>query len=491
MAITGLAGWKGGPESMAAFLQGQQEAEQLAAARQRQAMLDQIAEQERQRVSAHQAFQENLAQHADTRAEAEDAQQRFARASAAVNAAMPGVVSAAGTTNEALQAGAAQTSMAERGFGLTQGTLAPMLAGMSTRMQGKAKAHAADILEKAEKQYNPDGKNPNWRNEVHVGIYPASEDSLLKPFVDEHGSVPLRTLSELAQVPIFTGQPAAKKHYQRQAVMVNGKQIFAGYDPDTDTFHDPDTGTVLRGVQPIPPASIQINNAGQGDVDDQAQQLVDGNIVPSMMSRRSSSFNAILAKANKLSKQQTGKPVSLVKLQNDYLAAQTHAKSINGTNPTRFRTLANSVVNTIDRVQETAEQLNQGNTQLWNKTKRDNVSALWGNTPYSQLAAQYRVDVNTLKEEFANLINGGYAPTEAAFSLANSQVNENYGFKDMAAALPEIKRLVNYRLSALEDLPPLLPSQQGQPKPESPAGGGKPWINPFGPGGRYYTPQAR
>ena len=79
--------------------------------------------------------------------------------------------------------------------------------------------------------------------------------------------------------------------------------------------------------------------------------------------------------------------------------------------------------------------------------------------------------VNTLKEEFAQLAAGGYAPTEDAWKLANSQINGNYGVKDLRASLTEVQRLINYRLGAFANQRPTtvggdseLPMEGGQSK---------------------------
>ena len=71
--------------------------------------------------------------------------------------------------------------------------------------------------------------------------------------------------------------------------------------------------------------------------------------------------------------------------------------------------------------------------------------------PEGQLVARYIGAVNTLKEEFSNLAQGGYAPTEATWKLANDQINGDYGVKQLGASLDEIQRLVpGYQVSRLE-----------------------------------------
>jgi hypothetical protein len=158
-----------------------------------------------------------------------------------------------------------------------------------------------------------------------------------------------------------------------------------------------------------------------------------------------------------LSRQQTGKPINITKLQLDYEGAKRFITTMNGPQMLRFRGLAASVVNTIDEVRRLGGELQQGGVQFWNKARRDTALQLFGQSGMSETAAQYVGAVNTLKEEFAGLVQGGYAPTESAFALANQQINGNYSLKDLNASLTEVQRLVNYRIGAFDELKPLAP----------------------------------
>jgi hypothetical protein len=207
---------------------------------------------------------------------------------------------------------------------------------------------------------------------------------------------------------------------------------------------------VLQQAQP-PTTNIYNTPQGREDLKDTARQLATGNLVPSMLSKRGD-YNGILAEANRISRDETGHPLNLVKLQTEYGAAQKWASSQNAPAAQRFYGLADSVVNTIDEVKALADELKQGGVQLWNKASRSTIQSVYGNTPQSDLAARYVGAVNTLKEEFANLANGGFAPTEPAWALANDQINKDFGFKDMAASLTEVQRLINFRVNSLQNV---------------------------------------
>lgn len=227
--------------------------------------------------------------------------------------------------------------------------------------------------------------------------------------------------------------------------------------------------------------------ASNDDLDTLSDQLLDGTLLPATLSKRDKNFNHLLALASKKSVARGGKPVNFTQMALQYQAAQRFAATINGSNIMRFNTLATSVVNTIDEVQRLADELRQGSVQLWNKAKRSTILQVYGNTKYSAQAAQYVAAVNTLKEEFANLVNGGYAPTEPAFALANQQINADYGVKDLSAGLDEVQRLINYRQQALYDQRPIVPQfgggavqgGGGAGAPGAPGAGAGPGRNPY------------
>lgn len=163
----------------------------------------------------------------------------------------------------------------------------------------------------------------------------------------------------------------------------------------------------------------------------------------------------------------------------EWQAATKQIQALNGPQMTRYVGLANSVVNTIDEVKSLSEKMKLSGIPLANQAQLAAYMQTAGNSPGGQLAARYIGAVTTLKEEFANLVQGGYAPTEAAFALANKQINENYGVQQMAASLTEVQRLIRYRLNAVPNLATRGPGstnryvpgqQQVQPQSSSPGG---------------------
>lgn len=142
----------------------------------------------------------------------------------------------------------------------------------------------------------------------------------------------------------------------------------------------------------------------------------------------------------------------LAKAQQEWSRAQKLVLSLNGPQMVRFEGLAKSVVNTIDEVNSLAQRMELSGIPAANQLELMKYIQTEGNSPNGTLATKYVTAVGTLKEEFANLANGGYAPTEPAWALANRQINENYGVKQLGASLAEIQRLINYRVKAINDM---------------------------------------
>ncbi len=157
----------------------------------------------------------------------------------------------------------------------------------------------------------------------------------------------------------------------------------------------------------------------------------------------------------------------------EWQRAQKQVASLNGPQMTRFVGLAGSVDKTIDEVNSLAEEMDNIGIPAANYVKIQALAQTAGNTPEGQLAARYIAGVNTLKEEFANLANGGYAPTEPAWKLANEQINANFGVKQLRASLSEIQRLIRYRLQGMPNMGTLGPGAPNRYTPGGapPAGG--------------------
>ena len=160
----------------------------------------------------------------------------------------------------------------------------------------------------------------------------------------------------------------------------------------------------------------------------------------------------------------------LARAVSEWTAAQRQIASLNSQRMITFASLGNSVINTVDEVRNLSRDLKLGGVPMMNKLELDAYINAQGNSPMGQLATKYRTAVGVLKEEFANLASGAYAPQEAAWKLADQQLNSNYGMQQLDASLSEIQKLIRYRIEAIPGLGtwgPLAPNRYS-PAPATP-----------------------
>jgi len=246
----------------------------------------------------------------------------------------------------------------------------------------------------------------------------------------------------------FTGRERARADARAQ-------QLY-GPKADYTALKDKDWTQMAHEDAEARHIALTVNNGGAqpSDIESNAQLMVDGNLLLSQLSKKAGTYNATIALANRLSLKQTGKPINFVKQEADFRAALKWASTVNGPQRQTFNALADSVVNTIGEVQALGDELQQGGLQKWNQAKRSSIMQVYGNTPQSGAAVRYMGAINTLKEEFAQLASGGYAPTEPAWKLADEQINGDFGTRDLHSSLTEVKRLINYRVQAFDHVRP-------------------------------------
>ena len=143
--------------------------------------------------------------------------------------------------------------------------------------------------------------------------------------------------------------------------------------------------------------------------------------------------------------------VSLTQRQLQWQRAQQMVRSISGPQQTKFLTLSDTVVQTIDRVKELSKQVpgltNYPDFNSWVKEYYERVKDQ--KTPAAKVANQYYEDITTLREELAQLVTGGYAPTESAWKQAHQMLSENWSAAQLEARLDEAQRTINIRRNVM------------------------------------------
>jgi hypothetical protein len=249
----------------------------------------------------------------------------------------------------------------------------------------------------------------------------------------------------LAEGAKFTASPNARTRAEGELLLNRAAEIEKKLQPR------------IVGGNLVDPRGEVIYSPTSGNARDIAEGIKAGEQPPTTtgLGRLAPQVRGLLAKDG----------FNLAKATQEWSAAQKQIQSLNGPQMTRYAGLANSVVNTIDEVKNLAEQMDNsgiaGGIPLLNRAKLATFIQAEGNSANGQLAARYLAGINTLKEEFANLAQGGYAPTESAWGLAEQQINGNYGVKELNASLDEVQRLIKYRIQGIPNFSTLGPAAPG------------------------------
>ena len=211
---------------------------------------------------------------------------------------------------------------------------------------------------------------------------------------------------------------------------------------------DLDQDTQLGGKQFKSSGNPRVDNIVKGVDNGDLPPVVSGNV-----SYKDRTAFASAVEAN---------GINLAQKQLQWKQAEKQIQSLNGPQMTRYVGLNQSVQSTVDEVLTLSQKMKLSGIPALNSAELAGYIQTQGNSPAGQLATQYTSAVNTLKEEFANLANGGYAPTDPAWKLADQQINGNYGWQQLPASLGEVKKLINIRLHAIPGMDTLGPGAKNQ-----------------------------
>ena len=222
----------------------------------------------------------------------------------------------------------------------------------------------------------------------------------------------------------------------------------SGYGQGNKTNPDLDTDTQLGGKQFKSSGNPRVDNIIKGVDNGDLPPVVSGNV-----SYKDRTAFASGVEAN---------GINLAQKQLQWKQAEKQIQSLNGPQMTRYVGLNTSVQNTIGEVLALSQKMKLSGIPALNSAELAGYINTEGNSPNGQLATAYQTSVGVLKEEFANLANGGYAPTDPAWKLADQQINGNYGWQQLPASLGEVKKLINIRLHAIPGMDTLGPGATNQ-----------------------------
>jgi hypothetical protein len=171
-----------------------------------------------------------------------------------------------------------------------------------------------------------------------------------------------------------------------------------------------------------------------------AQQLVEGNEDPSQLSKRSKTYDATLAAANKYSMEKYGKPFNLAQAQSDYMFAKSPATQ----NVIKYSAALTSPGGNLDRLKQMSAK--------WARTQfpKINEAAAWAKlqTGNPDIAALY-AQLVAVQDEYAKILSGasgGAVTSDSARQQAIDVINQNLANGQIQAVAETMRNAVNTRM---------------------------------------------
>lgn len=219
-------------------------------------------------------------------------------------------------------------------------------------------------------------------------------------------------------------------------VLLDGKPAKVFVDPKTKTVTTLDGKTIddpAARIKPVPPASTIINPQAQNDVKESVQGMIDGTIPPQLPGRASKEYLAVMAEAHRQGYDLKGAVM-------DFTATQKHLATLNGAQQTRLRQSISTAAESLDVIDNLADQWNaarivkDGKVVPLNKAELAAAkSGLYGQKAQS-IATQLEGQITDVTSELGNVYMGGNSPTDHALQLAGKNLSADWSaqtLKDM------------------------------------------------------------
>jgi hypothetical protein len=318
---------------------------------------------------------------------------------------------------------------------------------------------------------------------------PVGPQSIQPPIGPEHAEFQT-SINNLTHAMALAVTPGEKEAYAIQLREAVHEKLTAGTDHiDTHWYKDSDgnehAAFVNKRTRQIMdehgnPWESQTSKGGDSDIG-RIVDAIEAGRQPPVLTGFYRKKSAIMAEAER-------RGLDLTEMGLQYSAAQTEVKSLNGPQMVRFAGTAKAVLKTGQRVIDLAEELHNGGVNWLNAIELEGIRKNAGNTELGTKIAGYQTAVAGYKSELAQTEKGGYDPTAEAFKLADKQIDENYGYLQMKAAVQESRRIIGYRLHAIPNWETLGPgsttnryipgggsgTDQGEQPPPAAAGGLQP-----------------
>ncbi len=265
---------------------------------------------------------------------------------------------------------------------------------------------------------------------------------------------------ELNPSPENQDAVARFKISQWQAQGLTPEQIAAKWNNGSEVGWEKKRDTNSKGVKYDVPAYVKkvlnvLGKSGSGsqsDADILAQSIVDGTMSPSMLTKRTKDYNAILAKVKKIDPK-----FDLSGAQINYQAESKFAQSMNSTQMISFFNNSTAVLNSLNELKAVSDELKRSGIRTFNKAK---IFALaeTGNTA----ALKFKTVHTVLQEELAKVFMGNASPTDESLKLAAKALDQFGSHEQLMGQVEEVNRLISYRRNVYTQAEAFIPGNTNQ-----------------------------
>jgi hypothetical protein len=228
-------------------------------------------------------------------------------------------------------------------------------------------------------------------------------------------------------------KPKPEPSLQSENVLLDGKTAQVTFNPKTGRRFNAAGEDVTGRTKPIPAAALQVSTGALDDVKESVKGMIDGTIPPQMPGRASKEYLATLAEAHR-----QGYDLKAAVL--DFGAVQKHLATLNGAQQTRLRQSISTAAQSLDVIDDLADQWNSarvikdGKIVPLNKAELAAAkSGVYGQKAQS-IATQLEGQITDVTSELGNVYMGGNSPTDHALQLAGKNLSADWSaqtLKDM------------------------------------------------------------
>ncbi len=211
-----------------------------------------------------------------------------------------------------------------------------------------------------------------------------------------------------------------------------------------------------------PRVNVNVPSQELADVKESVKGMVDGTIPPQLPGRNTKEYTAVTAEAHR-------QGYDLVKAIQDWTATQKYLSTLNGPQQLKLRQSITALPDLLDSVDTLADKWKAGRFPALNAANL----ALAKNGAYGNEAATIANSLSTqisdVRADLASIYMGGNSPTDDAFKLAETSLNQNWDNKVLHDMTNLARKNVQIRNNSIKTTGPAGTSEGNPYAPKPPA----------------------